>query len=199
MGTAGGITSLVSYPALIASGLCPLDANVANLVAALACWPGSALASRRELSGSRAWLRTALPVAAIGGLAGAVALVATPARTFPAIAPYLVLLGSVVVLVQPVVTRRLPADGAWRGRRVTLPAVGAVSVYGGYLGAGALTAATVFALTAPVAWSAVVPLAAGLFAGSTLGPVLARTPPGWLVRSASALVGVVLAVELLRG
>ena len=50
-----------------------------------------------------------------------------------------------------------------------------------------------------MAWSAVVPLAAGLFAGSTLGPVLARTLPGWLVRSASALVGVVLAVELLRG
>ncbi|MEV0195186.1 sulfite exporter TauE/SafE family protein, partial [Nonomuraea sp. NPDC050691] len=51
VGTAGGITSLISYPALLAAGLPALSANVANIVAAVACWPGAALASRPELAG----------------------------------------------------------------------------------------------------------------------------------------------------
>lgn len=236
VGTAGGITSLVSYPALLAIGLSPLQANVANLVAALACWPGSALTSRRELSGAWAWLRAALLVAATGGAAGAVALRTTPARAFTAFVPYLLVLGSVVVLVQPALTRRLRPDGSagqqggTRGHGATLPVIGAVSVYGGYfgagsgvlllattltlvdsrlpqanaaknmlLGAGALTAAAVFVITTQVTWSAVIPLAAGLFAGSTLGPALARHLPGGLVRLASASVGLLLAAELLPG
>ena len=36
IGSAGGITSLVSYPALLPVGIPPLPANVANLVAAVA-------------------------------------------------------------------------------------------------------------------------------------------------------------------
>ncbi len=43
VGTAGGITSLVSYPALLLAGVAPLQANIANLVAVVACWPGSAV------------------------------------------------------------------------------------------------------------------------------------------------------------
>jgi hypothetical protein len=238
VGTAGGITSLVSYPALIATGLSPLHANVANLVAALACWPGSALTSRRELSRTWAGLRVGLVAAAIGGAVGAVALRMTPARAFTAVVPYLVLLGSVVVLIQPALARRLqpgshgehhgaPRD---RGHAATVPAIGAVSVYGGYfgagsgilllattltlvdpripqanaaknmlLGAGALTAGAVFVITAAVDWPQVIPLAMGLFVGGTLGPLLARRLPGWLVRLASASVGLVLAVSLFRG
>ena len=57
VGTAGGITSLISYPALLAVGVPALPANVANIVALVACWPGSALASRPELQGKVAWLR----------------------------------------------------------------------------------------------------------------------------------------------
>jgi uncharacterized membrane protein YfcA len=49
VGSAGGITSLISYPALLAAGIPALPANVANIVAVAACWPGSALASRPEL------------------------------------------------------------------------------------------------------------------------------------------------------
>jgi uncharacterized membrane protein YfcA len=56
VGTAGGITSLVSYPALLAVGVPALAANVANIVAFVGCWPGSALASRLELEGRGHWL-----------------------------------------------------------------------------------------------------------------------------------------------
>ena len=57
VGTAGGITSLISYPALLAVGVPPLPANVTNIVALVACGPGSALASRPELAGKGPWLR----------------------------------------------------------------------------------------------------------------------------------------------
>jgi len=57
IGTAGGVTSLVSYPALLAVGVPALPADVANIVAVVACWPGSAMASRVELDGQRAWLQ----------------------------------------------------------------------------------------------------------------------------------------------
>jgi uncharacterized membrane protein YfcA len=57
VGTAGGITSLISYPALLWAGVAPLEANIANLVALVACWPGSAIASQPELRGRGPWLR----------------------------------------------------------------------------------------------------------------------------------------------
>jgi uncharacterized membrane protein YfcA len=70
VGTAGGITSLISYPALLAVGVPALPANVANIVALVACWPGSALASRPELQGKAAWLRRWAWVSAAGGAIG---------------------------------------------------------------------------------------------------------------------------------
>jgi uncharacterized protein len=49
----------------------------------------------------------------------------------------------------------------------------------------------------PVDWAAAVPLAAGMFAGATLGPRVARRLPAQILRWAVALLGIVLAVELL--
>src|SRR5258708_1499228 len=57
VGTAGGITSLVSYPALLLAGVAPVQANVANLVALVASWPGSAASSQPELRVRGPWLR----------------------------------------------------------------------------------------------------------------------------------------------
>src|ERR1700753_3116639 len=94
VGTAGGITSLVSYPALLLVGIPALPANVTNIVALVACWPGSALASRPELAGRRSWLLRWLPVAAIGGAAGSALLLSTPGGVFTRVVPFLVLTGS---------------------------------------------------------------------------------------------------------
>ena len=49
VGSAGGIASLISYPVLLAVGLPPKPANVADTVAFVACLPGSTLGSRPEL------------------------------------------------------------------------------------------------------------------------------------------------------
>ena len=70
VGTAGGITSLVSYPILLLAGVPAVPANVANIVALTACWPGSALASRPELQGRGSWLGRWALMAAAGGIAG---------------------------------------------------------------------------------------------------------------------------------
>jgi hypothetical protein len=130
VGSAGGITSLVSYPALLAVGVPALPANATNLVAGAACWPGAALTSRREMAGAGSYLRRGLPVAALGAAVGAVLLLVTPAGAFAVIVPYLVAAGSVALLAQPVLTR------AVRGRRghALLP-IGLIAVYGGYFGA----------------------------------------------------------------
>lgn len=136
IGTAGGITSLVAYPALLAVGLSPLAANVTNSVALLGSGIGSAVRSGPELEGHGKTIRTWLPASVSMSLAGAVLLVMTPGEVFDRIVPFLVALGALVLLLQP-------AIGRWQTRRdVRLPgvAVGSagagVAIYNGYFGAG---------------------------------------------------------------
>lgn len=226
VGTAGGITSLVSYPALLAVGVPALPANVANLVAFVACWPGATLASQRELIGVRRSLTRGLPVAACGAAVGSVLLLSTPPGAFSRVVPFLVATGSLALLAQPWLTTRFPRPRHQAGV-FALPLIGLVSIYTGYfgagsgvlllavllvlvddrlpeanavknmlVGAGALAAATIFVLAGPVDWRAVAPLAVGLFAGSTVGPVIARRVPPTVVRWIVAALGIVLAIEL---
>src|ERR1039457_3034827 len=89
IGTAGGIMSLISYPALLAVGIPALPANVANIVAGVACWPGSAVASRPELEGRASWLRRWSLVGAAGGGGGAGPLLSTPEQAFNSVVPFL--------------------------------------------------------------------------------------------------------------
>lgn len=139
VGTAGGITTLISYPALLAAGVPPLAANTANIVALVACWPGAALSSRRELSGHAGWIWRWCLLAAVGGAAGTVLLLLTPPGVFVQVVPVLVLLGAVLLLIQPRLSAmRAGADQeVTRGGRWVLP-VGLVvaSIYNGYFGAG---------------------------------------------------------------
>jgi hypothetical protein len=139
VGSAGGITSLVSYPALLAVGLPARAANLANNVALVACWPGSALTSQPELRGRWPWLRRWSVVTAAGAAAGSGLLLATPAGVFAHIVPFLIAGGSLALLFEPRLT-------AWRRRRSTsdghlgwgfaLPLF-ALALYNGYFGAGA--------------------------------------------------------------
>ena len=53
-----------------------------------------------------------------------------------------------------------------------------------------------FALLAPVEWLAIVPLAAGLFIGGRLGPIVVRHAPAGALRALIGLAGLTLAVVL---
>jgi uncharacterized membrane protein YfcA len=64
------------------------------------------------------------------------------------------------------------------------------------VGAATVASAAIFVVFADVEWASVVPLAAGMLLGSTLGPRLARRVPARILRSVVALIGLGLAVSL---
>ncbi|AYG02643.1 sulfite exporter TauE/SafE family protein [Gryllotalpicola protaetiae] len=136
IGTAGGITSLVAYPALLAAGIPPLTANVTNSVALLGSGLSSASRAAPELVGHGETIRRWVPLSVLFSLAGAVLLVVTPGQVFDRIVPFLVLAGSLILLLQPSITRWQEARGhEWR-RPAVIGSLGAVTLYNGYFGAG---------------------------------------------------------------
>jgi uncharacterized protein len=136
VGTAGGITSLISYPALLAVGLSPIRANMTNSVALVGNWPGSTLAARPELEGRGRRLGRLVLVAAAGGVIGTVLLLSTPAAVFDRFVPYFLAAASVALLCQPRLAnwRRHHLGGA--SRYLFLAGLFSVCLYDGYFGAG---------------------------------------------------------------
>lgn len=141
VGTAGAITSLVSFPALLIVGLPALAANVANIVAITTTWPGSALSSRQELAGRGPWLWRYGSVAALGGAIGTALLLVTPSGAFERIVPFLVAAGALALLATPRLRSLTglgdPARPAHRDPAWLAIALLVISIYNGYFGAGA--------------------------------------------------------------
>ncbi|MEU2350775.1 sulfite exporter TauE/SafE family protein [Modestobacter sp. NPDC049651] len=138
-GSVAGLASLVSYPALLATGLSPVSANVTNTVALVLNSVGSVSASRPELTGQRARLRRLAGAGVLGGTTGAALLLLTPSGAFEKLVPFLIAGASVTMLVQRP-PRELAAESAGQPHHDGwgLPvATFAISVYGGYFGAAA--------------------------------------------------------------
>jgi uncharacterized membrane protein YfcA len=142
-GSIAGLASLISYPALLATGLPPVTANVTNTAAMVLTGVGSVSASRPELKGQGRRLVPLAVAAVLGGSAGALLLLLTPSEAFERIVPWLIGGASVAILVQRP-PRELAVEGALAHARHHhrdqwwLPiAVFAISVYGGYFGAAA--------------------------------------------------------------
>jgi uncharacterized membrane protein YfcA len=152
VGTAGGITSLVAYPALLAAGIAPLAANLTSSVALLGSGASSAARAGPDVTGHRATLRSWLPVSVLLSLAGGVVLVLTPSHVFDRIVPFLVAGGAVVVLLEPRISRWQDEHQRSWGRGRVLLALGAVAFYNGYFGAGSgiLTVALLMLTAEPV-------------------------------------------------
>lgn len=134
---AGGGT-LISFPALLAVGLSPVQANTTSSVGLVAGYAGGSVAYRRELAGQGPRARGLVIAGVLGGVLGAVLLLVTPGDGFEGLVPYLLLLASALLAAQPWVARRL----AVRGRAGEHPgweaqlAIGLGAVYGAYFGAG---------------------------------------------------------------
>jgi len=132
---AGG-GSIFTFPALIAIGIPPIVANVTNTVALCPGYVGGVLAQRRDLAGQGRQMLLLLPVALVGGVAGALLLTRTSDATFRALVPVLVLGACLLLAVQD----RLRALLQRRRARIALgwavPPVLLAAIYGGYFGAG---------------------------------------------------------------
>ncbi|MEU9120854.1 sulfite exporter TauE/SafE family protein [Streptomyces sp. NPDC048506] len=137
-----GSGTLITFPVLLAFGLPPVTANVSNTLGLV---PGSlsgAFGYRRELSGQRRRLLRFGITAMLGGLGGAILLLALPSKAFDAIVPGLIGLALVLVVVQPTLAARLRARRERNGTTAhpdggvaLLVGLLFASVYGGYFGA----------------------------------------------------------------
>ena len=224
--TIAGAGSLLTFPLMIALGLSPLSANVTNDIGVLSGNVSGAIGFRHELSGQSARLRSLLPIAAVGSLIGAVLLLSFPARTFEQVAPFLLLVASVVTAAQPALARM--AQRSTRPRHHPLRVViAAIAVYGGYFGTGigvlffaALgvfvddvatrlnatkqtlqlvsngVAGVLFAFVAPVHWGVALVLAISTAVGGPIGARLSRRISAAALRALICTVGVVAAVIL---
>ena len=137
-GVAGG-GSLISFPILLALGYPALTANITNTVGIWPGYAGSAAGFRKEISGQRNHLVNLTPVAALGGVAGALLLLTTSSALFRTLAPWLVLGASILFALQPLLRRALggSAHSPPRTRPILLAGgTFAASIYGGYFGAG---------------------------------------------------------------
>ena len=141
VGSIAGLASLISYPALLATGIPPVTANITNTVSLVLTSVGSVSASRPELTGQGRRLLPLALAAVLGGAAGVVLLLLTPPGAFERIVPFLIAGASVAILVQ-----RPPAELAAEGahehpvpRDPWWLALGTfvVGIYGGYFGAAA--------------------------------------------------------------
>ena len=147
----GGGGMLLVFPALIGLGVPPITANATSTVS---LWP-SAITSmwsyRGELAGARAWGARFVITNGVGGLAGALLLLATPEQRFKALVPWLVLGATLLFAAQQPMMRWMRREGDVVPHA---PAIGAdgmlrppplwflgiqflLAVYGGYFGAGA--------------------------------------------------------------
>lgn len=136
--TVVGSGTLITFPVLLAVGYPPVVANVSN---SLGLVPGSvsgAIGYRRELKGQGKRLLRFGTVTVFGAVTGALLLLVLPAGTFEAVVPALIVVALVLVLLQPLIARKLAARSQDRHPHGGIPLLVGVfvtAIYGGYFGA----------------------------------------------------------------
>lgn len=131
---AGG-GSLLSFPALLATGLPPVTATVTNSVAVWPGYLGGAAALRNRLDEHRAVLPALVLTGAAGAAGGVVALLAAPPKVFTALVPYLILAATALFAAQPALSKKLAAR-AGDSRTRLFVGVFLGGVYGAYFNGG---------------------------------------------------------------
>jgi uncharacterized membrane protein YfcA len=118
---------------LVALGFPPVTATTSNAIGLV---PGSftgAYGYRAEITGARRRLLAWSTMSALGAVGGTILLLSLPPDAFETIVPFLVGIALVLVVVQPLLTRRLQRTAA--GARPTwplYPLIFLIGVYGGY-------------------------------------------------------------------
>ncbi len=148
---AGG-GGFIAFPALIFTGIPPINANATNTAA---LWPGTVASTgayRGQFNGDmRKWFVPLVVTGALGGLLGAVVLLNTPQKTFMHLVPWFLLLGTLLFAFSQRITGWLNARQHLNGSRAGVAGAALVqlliALYIGYFGAGAgILMMAVFAL-----------------------------------------------------
>jgi len=133
---AGG-GSFLTLPALLFAGVPPISANATSALAVSPGYLGSTLGFRSELAQlPPALLRREMLVSALGGMAGALLLLVTPARLFSSIVPWLLLFATALFAAGPTLARHAARNQAHGLARWRTPGLALVAVYGGYFNGG---------------------------------------------------------------
>jgi len=132
-----GAGTLITFSVLVALGVAPLTANVSNTVGLVFGSVAGSFGYREELRGQRPRVWWLGPASMLGAITGAALLLTLPSSAFDAIVPALILLGVVLVVVQPWLARRLaqPHEASPTRRPLIWAGVYGTGVYGGYFGA----------------------------------------------------------------
>ncbi len=140
MNAVAGGGSFVAFPALLFTGVAPIPANATNTVS---LWVGTAAsggAYRSRLKTSWRILIPLLVASAIGGLAGALLLIKTPAHTFLRIIPWLMLAATLLFTFGKYLTRYFSANLRRESSNAAVAGAAVfelmVALYGGYFGGG---------------------------------------------------------------
>ena len=136
---AGG-GSFIAFPALLFTGVPPIPANATNTIALWTGVSASGGAFRERLDVPKRVMLPLIVTSFIGGVAGAVLLLKTPAHTFMKVLPWLMLGATLLFLFG----KQLAGNrGSSVGHEASNPAIVgasifelAVAVYGGYFGGG---------------------------------------------------------------
>jgi uncharacterized membrane protein YfcA len=226
---AGG-GSFITFPALLLAGLNPLAANMTSTIAMFPSQTTTAYAGRK-LAGDVGTLRfrDLFIISIVGGIAGALLLLHTPASFFAKLVPWLVLFATSVFAWGSF--RRKPLHAASSMPRWVLVLVQTcISIYGGYFGGGigflmlaALTVAglpvrpaaatknvlaatmnasavAIFVFSRDVHWLHAAVLGGGAIVGGLIGAqLLTRVNERWLRVGVIALGGALSIGLFLRG
>ena len=132
--TVVGSGTLVTFPVLVALGYPPVTATTSNSIGLITGSITGAVGYRSELTGQGRRLARYAVASVLGAVGGTVLLLSLPADAFETVAPVLVGISVVLVLVQPLLARRL-------GSRTTADRTASpllyvliflVGIYGGY-------------------------------------------------------------------
>jgi uncharacterized membrane protein YfcA len=136
---AGG-GSFVAFPALLFTGVPPIPSNATNCFALWVGTTASGGAYRNRLTISRRVLVPLILISVVGGIAGAILLLKTPAHTFMQVLPWLMLGATLLFAFAKKLTGNRPSGLAHDASTTALfwacVFEFVVSVYGGYFGGG---------------------------------------------------------------
>ena len=221
---AGG-GSFLTFPALLLFGM---GARAANITSTVALFPGqvaTGLAGRTHVAGAEHLpFRVLAAISLVGGVFGALLLLATPESFFQRLVPFLVLFATALFAWGSFMRRG--GGGMHLSPRMAGCAQFLIAIYGGYFGGGigmlmlaALTlaglpvraagatknalaavmnasAVVIFAFSSDVHWHAALAVAAGAVAGGQMGAWMMLRVNEKLLRVAVVVIGLLLTVAL---